>query len=91
VWIAYALVIAVGVASVALLLALLLAVIRHVKALAGSLSAYQEEVLPVLERIRDEAERAGTHAGRLSVEAPRAVSRDGRPRADGQPSGNGRR
>jgi hypothetical protein len=55
----------VGLGTMLVLVALVLGLVRQVKLLAQSLAEFQTEVRPVLERMRDDAERAQRHAERL--------------------------
>ena len=58
--------IALSVATIGILVVLVISLARQVAALAGSLREFQEEVQPVLERIRTDAEQAQGRLQRLS-------------------------
>jgi heme exporter protein D len=61
---------AVGLSTLLVLVALVLGLVRQVKALAGALAEFQREVGPVLQEMRDGAERARRHAERLQHTDP---------------------
>ena len=56
---------AVGLATVLILVALVIGLVRQVRLLAESLAEFQKEVRPLLEEMRADAERAQEHAERL--------------------------
>jgi hypothetical protein len=60
----------IGLCSLVIMLALVLGLIRQVKALAGALADLQREVTPVLQEMREGAERAREHAERLRETEP---------------------
>ena len=60
-----------GAAGTAVLLALLLALIRHVRVLAGGLRAFQEEVRPQLDEIARRSAQARERLERISEGGPR--------------------
>jgi len=69
---------AVGLSTLLVLVALVLGLVRQVKSLAGALAEFQKEVTPVLEEMRDGAERARQHAERLQqadLQFPRRTGR----------------
>jgi hypothetical protein len=55
----------IGLCTLVIVLALVLGLIRQVKAVAGALADLQREVTPVLQQMREDAERAREHAERL--------------------------
>jgi hypothetical protein len=55
----------VGVATAAVLIALLMALMRHLRGLAASLKELQEDLLPVLEEIQRGSEEAQSRMVRL--------------------------
>jgi hypothetical protein len=57
--------VAVGAATAAVLLGLLLGLLRHLRGLAASLKQLEEDVLPVLEEIRRSSEEAQARMVRL--------------------------
>ncbi len=59
--------IAIGLATTVAILALLIALIRHVLVLGKSLQRFQQEVQPVAEEISAEGERASSRASDLKV------------------------
>jgi hypothetical protein len=83
--VAVAIVIAVAIASVGLMAILVLSLLRHVKRLSASMTAFQADIQPLLDEIQAGSERAQGRAERLAEEAPRVLSRDRR----GTPSHRG--
>ena len=63
-------VIALGTVSTALLAVVVFALFRQVKTLSAALKRYREEVQPVLERIRDESDRARRRAEEVPTRVP---------------------
>lgn len=59
-------VIAVGILSTAIIVAIVLAMIRTLRDLSGSLAKYQEDVQPLLEDVRKGTERSQDLLERLS-------------------------
>ncbi len=59
--------IAIGLATTVAILALLIALIRHVLVLGRSLQRFQQEVQPVAEEISAEGERASSRTSNLKV------------------------
>ena len=55
----------IGLCTLVIMLALVLGLIRQVKAVAGALADLRREVTPVLQQMREDAERAREHAERL--------------------------
>jgi hypothetical protein len=55
----------VGLASLVILTALVIGLVRQLKLLAGSVAELQNEVRPILERMRADAERAQQRAEHL--------------------------
>jgi Sec-independent protein translocase protein TatA len=55
----------VGLTTLLVLVAMVLGLARQLKLLAQSLAEFQAEIRPVLERMRDEADRAQERAERL--------------------------
>jgi hypothetical protein len=55
----------VGLCTLVIMLALVLGLIRQVRAVAAALAELQREVTPVLQEMREGAERAREHAERL--------------------------
>jgi predicted PurR-regulated permease PerM len=74
--VAFAVILTVGLLTIALFAVLILSLIRHVKLLATSLRQFQDEIQPVLLEIQGESERARTRAeivpGRVSKLSPDA-------------------
>lgn len=63
------LLIGLGVVTVGILLVLLVALFRHLRALNESLARLQEDLIPALEDIRAGSELAQAQLGRLQVRA----------------------
>jgi hypothetical protein len=59
--------IAIGLATTVAVLALLIALLRHVLVLGRSLRRFQEEVQPVAEEISAQGERASTRASHFEI------------------------
>ena len=81
----------IGLCTLVIMLALLLGLIRQVRAVAGALAQLRREVTPVLQQMREDAERAREHAERLretelTLRPSRIVSRP--PAADRFRRGN---
>ena len=55
----------VGLSTLLVLVALILGLVRQVKLLASALAEFQNEVRPVLEQMREDAERVQERAERL--------------------------
>jgi hypothetical protein len=55
----------IGLCTLVIMLALVLGLIRQVKAVAGALADLRREETPVLQQMREDAERAREHAERL--------------------------
>jgi len=64
-------IVAVGISSTVLLLALMIALIRHLKVLSAALKQYREEVQPMLEQIVNDSDRARRRAGDVPARVPR--------------------
>lgn len=56
----------VGLVSSAAMIAVVVALVRHVMVLGRALARFQEEVSPIAEAITSEGARAGTRSARLS-------------------------
>lgn len=63
-------VLGVGIVTIGMLAVLLVALVRHLKLLAGSLQRFQQEVGPVLEEIRRGSAEAQQRLERLQERAP---------------------
>ena len=63
---------AVGSASLLVMVALTVGLARHVKLLFGSLRDFQDQVSPLAQQTAAEAERASTRTARLQKDVPRA-------------------
>jgi len=61
-----AVLLAIGLASLALLAILVVALVRHVKLLASSLRRFQDEVQPILEEIQQDSASAQDKMQRMS-------------------------
>jgi len=61
-----AVLLAIGLASLALLAILVIALVRHVKLLASSLRRFQDEVQPILEEIQQDSASAQDKMQRMS-------------------------
>jgi hypothetical protein len=61
-----AVLLAIGLASVGLLVVLVIALMRHVKLLASSLRRFQDEVHPILEEIQRDSASAQDKMQRMS-------------------------
>jgi hypothetical protein len=64
-------IVAVGVGSTLLLLAMVWGLIRHLKVLTGALGRYRDEVQPLLEQITADADTASRRAGEVPSRVPR--------------------
>jgi uncharacterized protein YoxC len=60
-------VVAIGVASTAIMLAVLLALIKSLKALAGSVARFQEDVEPILDGVQQKTDRSQQLLDRIST------------------------
>ena len=65
----------VGLLSIAAVLAVAIALVRHVIVLGRALSRFQEEVEPVARAISDESARAGARSARLPERMPKPSNR----------------
>jgi hypothetical protein len=65
----------VGLLSVAAVLAVAIALVRHVIVLGRALSRFQREVEPAASAISEEGARAGARSARLPERMPRASKR----------------
>jgi hypothetical protein len=59
-------VLAIGLGTLALLIVLLIALVRHLKVLSSSLRRFQQEVQPALEDLREGSASAQGHIERLA-------------------------
>ena len=64
-------VVAVGLTSTALLVAMMVALIRHLKVLSAALKRYREEVQPMLEQIANDSDRVRRRAEDVPARVPR--------------------
>jgi hypothetical protein len=62
---------AVGIATLLLMAGLILGLIRHLKALSATVTRFQEDVEPVMERLRAESAMAQDRADRLPERVPK--------------------
>ena len=65
----------VGLLSITAVLAVAIALVRHVIVLGRALSRFQEEVEPVARAISDEGARAGARSARLPERMPKPANR----------------
>jgi hypothetical protein len=61
---------AVGLATLIVMGGIILGLMRQVKDLAGTLQRFQQEIEPVLEEIRSQAELARSRSGHMSSRVP---------------------
>lgn len=73
----------VGLVSAAALLAVLIALVRHLKLLAHTLGRFRDEVAPLAAETAEEGARAGERASGLQGPGLRAGRDRGRPRRRG--------